>query len=58
MQPPYPIGTKLHKGTIVGICEFHAASFTVDHGEPGSLLVIKFERAITHDEHNLAAAAH
>lgn len=56
IQPDLPIGTKLTKGIITGICEYYPARYLVQEYNDTNLnrkLLIKFEDAVVLDEKNL-----
>lgn len=57
VQPPHPIGTQLKEGRITGISPYAPATYHVDWGHGESRLLVRYEDAITAEEHHIVTAS-
>ncbi|WP_455554079.1 hypothetical protein [Comamonas kerstersii] len=57
VQPPHPIGTQLKEGRVTGISPYAPATYHVDWGRGESRLLVRYEDAITAEEHHIVTAS-
>lgn len=57
VQPPHPIGTQLKEGRITGISPDGPATYHVDWGRGESRLLVRYEDAVTAEEHHIVTAS-
>lgn len=57
VQPPHPIGTQLKEGHITGISPYDPATYYVDWGHGESRLLVRYEDAVTAEEHHIVTAS-
>ena len=57
VQPPHPIGTQLKEGRITGISPYAPATYHVDWGHGESRLLVRYEDAVTAEEHHTVTAS-
>lgn len=57
VQPPHPIGTQLKEGRITGISPYDPATYYVDWGHGESRLLVRYEDAVTAEEHHIVTAS-
>lgn len=57
VQPPHPIGTQLKEGRITGISPYAPATYHVDWGRGESRLLVRYEDAVTAEEHHIVTTS-